>query len=136
MAINAWELATEYVNSLGGLRPLLIIMHGPWVSGEAYVMEPKPPLSIVIIANDASVGIKEAEVGGLRIVARFLTPDLALSLVKQGDEELINAVYSGSFLVKDEEYYRLLEDTINGEIRSGRLTWDSKRGVWVKATLR
>ncbi|WP_291999543.1 hypothetical protein [Caldivirga sp.] len=136
MAINAWELATEYVNSLGGLRPLLIIMHGPWVSGEAYVMEPKPPLSIIIIANDTSVGIKETEVGGLRIVARFLTPDLALSLVKQGDEELINAVYSGSFLVKDEEYYRLLEDTINGEIRSGRLTWDSKRGVWVKATLR
>ena len=134
MSINPWDIVSEYVNSLSELKPLLVIMHGLWVTGEAFLMESKPPINLIVIADNAPVDLKEVEVKGLRIKAKFLTPELALSMVKQCDEELINAVYSGTFIVKDEEFYRRLEDTINDQIKEGKLTWDGKRGLWVKAS--
>ncbi|WP_291765506.1 hypothetical protein [Caldivirga sp. UBA161] len=134
MAINPWDIASEYVNSLNELKPLLVIMYGLWVTGEAFLMEPKPPIDLIIIADNAPVGFREESMNGLRIKARFLTPESSLSMVKQCDEELINAVYSGTFVVKDEEFYKRLEDALNEQIREGKLTWDSKRGLWVKAS--
>ncbi len=134
MSSNPWDVVSEYVNSLSGLKPLLVIMYGSWVTGEAFLMEPKPPINLIVIADNAPVGVREDELRGLRIRARFLTPELALSMVKQCDEELANAIYTGIFVVKDEEYYRVLEDTLNEQIRAGKLTWDSKRGLWVKAS--
>ncbi|ABW02795.1 hypothetical protein [Caldivirga maquilingensis] len=135
MSSNPWDVVSEYVNSLSGLKPLLVIMHGLWVTGEAFLMESKPPVDLIIIADNAPVGVREDEVKGLRIKARFLTPESALSMVEQCDEELINAIYTGTFIVKDEEFYKRIENALNEQIREGRLTWDSKRGLWVKASL-
>ncbi|MFP3259081.1 MAG: hypothetical protein RXQ57_06485 [Caldivirga sp.] len=129
---DEWGIATAYINSLPKV-PMLAIMYGPWVTGEAYVMEVKPPINLIIIMDGAEYSVKEHEAGGLRIVAKIMSPESAFRAVKECDEEFVNAVYSGLFISKNEEFYKRLEDLINGQISAGKLRWDGSRGTWVKA---
>jgi len=132
---EAINLVEDYLKELAkrGLRIPLAILHGPWVTGEAYIMEPNesPPLDVVVINEEGVNERVQAEHNGYRLNVELVDFNTLLERVRNLDIGLIEAIISGIFVRKNDEYFIKLTDTLNDVMTKRRLRWDPETDQWI-----